>query len=88
MTLFIKKGLRCNYLKMRLSWTIQVDPGPNDIFPHKRQKRKETEGHACEDRRRLELCSKKHIEKPEARKKQEKFFKTQIYCIVLYAVTH
>lgn len=35
---------------------------------------KETEGHACEDRRRLELCSKKHIEKPEARKKQEKFF--------------
>lgn len=28
---------------------------------------KETEGHACEDRGRLELYSKKHIEKPEAR---------------------
>ena len=58
------------------------------FFLTKDKRGKETEGHACEDRRRLELCSKKHVEKPEARKKQENFFKTQIYCIVLYAVTH
>lgn len=26
------------YLKMRLSWTIQVDPGPNDNCPYKKTK--------------------------------------------------